>query len=545
MLDGKNIWNQWYQKDMGNINISGKEIYSFPEMKNNVYEMLKETAQKYPDKIGLYDNWGRSFTFREFLTITDNLAIYLKYIKCVRKGNRIGLLLHNGIEFASAYYALSKLGAVVVPLPTKYRMPEIRALIEKADLTGILVSTDYSKWVEDYRDRNIFILEESNEKIRYGFSYLFETSEWEKNVRNLENETSEGNKNDEFILMFTSGTTSESKGVILKNYNVCHAIMIYQRLLELTADDKTIIPVPIYHITGLVALLSLFVYVGGTTYLYRRYDAERILQGIIDHQVTFLHGSPTVFGIFLDYRGKYPTLPSVRKLVCGSSYMPIDTIQKLHDWMPQMQFQNVYGMTETSSPATIFPYDAATSVYAGAQGKPIPGLQIKIIDDNGEEVLDGTVGNIWMRGANICEYYYKISSELITNDGWLNTGDMGYINKDSYVYIVDRKKDMINRGGEKIWCTDVEDELVRLEEIKDAAVVGIKDSKYGEVPVAIVVAEENHNISEQMIQKKLFDRLARYKIPVKIKCVETIPKTPGLKTDKNTIRKMFMDNDVN
>ena len=139
----------------------------------------------------------------------------------------------------------------------------------------------------------------------------------------------------------------------------------------------------------------------------------------------------------------------------------------------------------------------------------------------------------------MAEYYYKTDSPLFTEDGWLNTGDMGYVNADSYVFFVDRKKDMINRGGEKIWCTDVEEELTSLPEIKDAAVVGIPDRKYGEVAAAAVVLRNGCSVTEEMVRDRLLERMARFKIPEKILFLETIPKTPGLKTDKNYIRSLF------
>ena len=350
-----------------------------------------------------------------------------------------------------------------------------------------------------------------------------------------------GELTDEMILMFTSGTTSASKGVVLKNYNINHAVMIYQRLLELGPEDKTIIPVPIYHITGLVALLGLFVYLGGTAYLYKRYDAKRILESVCRHEITFMHGSPTVFGMLLDYQKDFPRLSSIRTLACGSSYLPVETLKKLHRWMPKMKLQTVYGMTETASPGTVFPYDAATSIYPGSQGKPVPGMELKIVDEEGKEVPDGTVGVVFLRGANICEYYYRPDTPLITEDGWLDTGDLGYINEDSYVFIVDRKKDMINRGGEKIWCTDVEDELIAIEEVRDAAVVGIPDTVYGEVAAAVVVPKEPGHVTQEDLKERLKTRLARYKIPEQILFVEAVPKTPGLKTDKRRIKELFAE----
>ena len=533
MLKGKNVWNEWYQKGMGEMRIGERTVYSFPDMKKSFYDMLRASAEKYPHKTGLCDNWNRSYTYREFLSMTDSLAFYLRETMQVKKGGHVGLLLNNGIEFAASFYAVSKLGAVTVPFPTKYREPEVRSLVEKADLACILVSEDYEAWSPAYENMGIPVLLTHGEEKEYGFTYLhMPEAPWEEGVGELA---------DEAIIMFTSGTTSASKGVVLKNYNINHAVMIYQRLLHLDSEDKTIIPVPVYHITGLVALLGLFVCLGGTVYLYKRYDARRILEGVCRHGITFMHGSPTVFGLLLNYQKEFPRLPSIRTLACGSSYLPVETLKKLHRWMPEMKLQNVYGMTETSSPGTVFPYDAATSIYPGSEGKPVPGMEIKIADEEGNEAPEGTVGLVFLRGANICEYYYHLDTPLITKDGWLNTGDMGYINEDSYVFIVDRKKDMINRGGEKIWCTDVEDELMAIEGVRDAAVAGIPDAVYGEAAAAVVVLEEQAYLTQEDIKERLKGRLARYKIPEQILFVEAVPKTPGLKTDKRRIKELFAE----
>lgn len=531
MLEGRNVWNEWVQKDMGEVRLGGRTVYTFLNMKKNFYEILQDTAQTYSHKVGIVDNWGRGYDYKTILEMVDDLAFYLKTEKHVEKQSHVGLILNNGIEFVVSFYAVCKLGAVAVPFPTKYREPEIRSLVEKADLKCVLVSEDFEGWTSAYEQAGIEVLITRREEKEYGFSHLcMQKAPKEKAIGDLE---------DEAILMFTSGTTSASKGVVLKNYNICHAVMIYQRLLELTAEDKTIIPVPIYHITGLVALLGLFVYTGGTIYLHKRYDSRRILEEITRNRITFLHGAPTVLALLLECQEEFPKLESIRTLACGGGYMPIETMKKLHQWMPKMKFQSVYGMTETSSPGTIFPYDAATSIYAGAQGRPIPGLCVKILDEHQRELPDGETGVIYLRGANICEYYYKLQTSLITKDGWLNTGDMGYINEDSYVYIVDRRKDMINRGGEKIWCIDVEEEIRSLKGVKDAAVVGIPSKKYGEAAAAAIVPEADAHLTETDVKELLKCRMARYKIPEEVIFLEALPRTPGLKTDKRKIQRLF------
>ncbi len=530
MIEGYKVWNPYLTKEMCRRRIGDREVFTFRNTRNNYYEILEDTAERFRDKTAFCDNWGRCYTYREFLGLVDSMAEYLGELG-VKRGSHVGLLLHNSVEFCTVFYAVCKLGAVSVPFPSKYREPEIRALIEKADLSFLFCAEQFREWVRGYEEQGTVIRYSIDEENGFGFRHLA--------LRPGRRGGSRGALTDEVIMMFTSGTTSASKGVVLKNYNIIHAAMIYQRLCQITPEDKTIIPVPIYHITGLIALLGLFVYAGGTVYLYRRYDARRILTCIAEHQITFMHGSPTVFGLLLDYRTEFPALPSVRTLLCGSSYMPDDKMRQLHSWMPTMRLMTVYGMTETASPGTLFPYDAATSIYSASAGKPIPGLELKIVDEDGKEQGADQAGTVLLRGTNILEYYYHMQTGLLSPDGWLDTGDVGYVNEEGYVFFVDRKKDMINRGGEKIWCNDVENELVSLEGIKDAAVVGVASEKYGEAAAAVVVLEEGAALTEEELQKRLLARMARYKVPERILFLEEIPKTPGMKTDKRYIRTLF------
>ena len=276
-----------------------------------------------------------------------------------------------------------------------------------------------------------------------------------------------------------------------------------------------------------------------TVYLYRRYEAHRILECIEKNKITFMHGSPTVFGLLMDLKEEYPALPSLRMMLCGSSYMPVEKLKQLHKWLPTTEIRTVFGMTETASPGTLFPTDTALSIYPSSSGRPVPGLELKILEDDGHEVETGTVGTVYIRGANVVEYYYKMESPLFTEDGWLDTGDMGYQNEDAFVFFVDRKKDMVNRGGEKIWCTDVEDELIAFKGVKDAAVVGIPNEKYGEVAAAVVVLEKGAQLTEEQIKEEMLKEMARFKVPERILFLDAIPKTPGLKTDKKYIRTLF------
>ena len=185
------------------------------------------------------------------------------------------------------------------------------------------------------------------------------------------------------------------------------------------------------------------------------------------------------------------------------------------------------------------PHNAATSSFIGSSGIPIPGLSIKIVDDSENELGEDQHGEIFIKGTNVFNSYYGCDSSPLKN-GWFPTGDIGYINSHHYLFVVDRKKNMINRGGEKIWCYDVENELCNIPGIVDAAVVAIPDEKYGEVPVAVVVQNQEHQWSESEIITCLKNRLAGFQVPVRILFLQEIPQTPNLKHNKKEIASLFV-----
>ena len=300
------------------------------------------------------------------------------------------------------------------------------------------------------------------------------------------------------------------------------------------------IATPIYHITGMIALLGLFVYVGGTLWILNKVDPPRVLQYVKDYRLTFFHASPAVFHLLLEERERFPRLPSLTRLACGSSNMPAGTIRKIKDWMPQAGFYTIYGMTEVSSPATTFPISATESPYIESSGVPIPGLDVKIVGEDGREVPNGEIGEITMYGTGVLEAYYNMDTGLITEDGWLKSNDLGYVNDEGYLWIVDRKKDMINRGGEKICAYDIENVLHQLPEIDEAVVVGIPDEKYGEVPAAAVRFERSESLTEEEITAYLRTQVAKYQIPVQFRFVEEIPRTINGKPDKKGVRALFI-----
>lgn len=524
MISGRDCWSLSLQRGMSTHSVSGKALYAFDDMAPSLYHQLAETASSNPRATAIVDDWGRRTTYGRLLSLTDDFAAYLASEKGLGHGSLIALLMHADLEFVVAFYAISKLGAVCVPLPTKYREREVASLLDIARPDAVIAGEEFEGWAASFPVGPDMCIWSRGVERGYGFDGICGYARPAASCS--------GSEADPAVMMFTSGTTSAAKGVVLRNYNLIFATMVYQRLMGTTPEDSCLVPIPIYHVTGLVALMAQFVYVGGTVYLHRRFDARRVLECIRNEGITYLHGSPTSFAALLPLRAEFPSLPSVRAMLSGSSYEPISKMRDFHDWMPTATFQVVYGMTETSSPALLFPWDSATSIYAGATGKPVPGVDAALLDEGRHEVPAGEVGELALRGTCVTEgYFHRESSDLLPG-GWLLTGDLGYANSEGMIWIVDRKKDMINRGGEKVWCSALEEVLCEVPGISEACACGMPDELYGEVPVAVCVRQAGSQVTEGEVRLALKGRLAHFKIPAHIAFADEIPQTRGEKPDR-------------
>ncbi len=535
MYKGEDLWKkpeiQVVKKTLSN----GKVITTYPDLPKNIYSSFRATAERHMEKVAVVDDEGRQYSYKKMMEMTDDFSSWLIHEFGVTRRKHVALMLYNSIEFCTTFLSLNRIGAVVVPLPTKFKMEEVHALVEKSDVEFIICDEKFEDYFEKYQQNlNICVVPDGKEK------YGLETFTSTKDLSAVEEIEEKATDVDLALMLFTSGTTSMSKGVTIRNYNIMHAVESYHKVLGITEEDKAIIPVPIYLVTGLVAVFGLMIHIGGTVCLNRFFDAKRVLEDINKYGITFFHASPTVFTLILKERKHYPELPMLRMFACGSCNMPPEKIKMLHEWLPKSEFRTIYGLTETTSPGTVFPTDASSSPYIGSSGIPIPGSAYKIVDEEGNEVKDGEQGEILVKGSNITENYYK-SKRVALEDEWLHTGDIGWFNTEGYLYIADRKKDMINRGGEKICSYDVENKLLEMNGVEDAAVVGIPDELYGEVPAALIKLKKGTVIEEAEIKAFLKSQMASYKVPQKILFTENIPLTENMKINKRKVRKMFSE----
>lgn len=527
MLNGTDLWPREITGEMVLRQTPSGQVQTYADTPAGFHPSLVASAHRDPRRTCLVDDGGRPWTFGEVLGRVDDLIDALQTGAGIVSGDRVALLLESSVEFCTAVYAINALGAVVVPVPTKFRESEIVALLARSRARLAIVE---SRFGDVARHSGVATVVCVDDALDYRLGRFAPWGSGHPHAPRSE-------MSRDAVLMYTSGTTSQSKGALLTNLNVGHAVESYRRILGVTAADRCLLPVPIYHVTGLVAVMALMVHTGGTLVLHRRFDARRVLTSIREERITFLHASPTVFTLLLRQRADFPSLPTWRLAACGSAHMPVARIDELRAWLPGLSFRPVYGLTESSSPAFVMPGWADPHAHAGSSGLPVPGMQAKVVDEGGREVGPSEVGRILLRGANILDCYDGLPDSL--HDGWLDTGDLGHLDGEGYLHVVDRVKDMINRGGEKVWCIDVEEELRRIPGITDAAVVGVRDDLYGEVPVALVVSDPSLTLTDEDVHVALARRLPRYQVPVRLRWTDHLPLTANLKVDKRAIRALF------
>ncbi|AHW64683.1 Putative acyl-CoA synthase [Corynebacterium glyciniphilum AJ 3170] len=491
---------------------------TFSRVPLSAWGALCRTASRYPDKTAVSEDSGDGLTFGELLNQAETASANLWAIGA-RPGTRVGLLLDNSSGFLTALLAVNRIGATSVMLPGKFSDAELAGMIRTARI-DVLIADDRRSI-----GNSVFPVPAT-----VALSDLLASS-----GRPVPGAVTDPGA--PAVHMFTSGTTGTPKRVVLTNRNIMHAVAAYEHALDLTADDSMVFGAALYHVTGVVAVALQCVYLGMTLHLQRRFDPVAFIRWAEEVEATYIHGSPTIFQLMVEHWPEdRPQLDSVRLLACGAANMPPGRIQRLTDRMPGASFRTVYGLTETTSPATVFPEDAASSPFIGSSGTPVPGVSVRIVDQRGTALGPDEVGEITLSGTNVSPGYLDADDQFMAVEE-LTTGDLGYLTEEGYLYVVDRLKNQINRGGEKIHPNSVENALCGLDGVEDACVVGIPDELYGEVPAALVVVGPGTDVGGLL--GRLRGRIAKYAVPVRILAVDEIPRTVGMKTDRNAVRALL------
>lgn len=492
---------------------------------------IEKRAAITPERVALIGE-DRQLTYREMNSEVNRVARLLAEKYGLQTGERVGILAGNSIDYLLLLFAIAKLGAIAVVLNIRLTPRELSFQLSDSG-TRLLVA-------ERTQQANVqqMIAETEVEYVLW-FSGQSESSErlcqQAVCMSHLPFTVTGVDGASPFIICYTSGTTGRPKGAVLTQENMFWNAVNNVLALDLTFQDKSLTLLPLFHIggIGLFALPTLFA--GGTVIVPFRFEPDQALKLIEEHGATIIMGVPTIY----DLVRKSPNFgstdfSSVRWFYTGGAPCPAELqTYYLERGLP---FAQGFGMTETSPTVFMTPREDI-ECKIGSIGKPVMFCDIRVVDDAGNDVPAGSVGELRIKGPNLMSGYWNLpdATEAAFQDGWLVTGDLVTQDEDGFVYIIGRKKDMIISGGENVYPLEVEQVLQELAEVEEAAVIGVEHPKWGEVPLAVVALKAGMELGDEAIRAHCLTRLAKYKVPSRVIFVSALPKNATGKIDKKRI----------
>ncbi len=495
-------------------------------------ELLQSRAAETGDRPAVIYS-GEPVSYRELEARVTRFANALADLG-VGRDDKVAIMLNNCPEFIVTYFACSWLGAVAVPVNIFYKERELEFLLRDSDAVALVASPAFAEFFTRI------------EKKPPLFKWLITTGPCEEGLLFQEVEAggsdeplaAEVTEDDVAEILYTSGTTGVPKGTMLTQGNLFfHADAIIQ-VLELNDDDRALMVVPMFHGYGITVMLCCF-RVGTCFVLLDPFNAEEAFAAIEKHRVTFLPMVVAMYFMLYHHpeREKYD-LSSLRIGISGASAMPAQLMRDATQAF-DITILEAWGLTECSASATIqrmnMPYKE------GSVGLAHPGVEVGVMGDEGNLLEAGEVGELVIRGPLVMKGYYKRpeETEAALRGGWLHTGDMGYYDDEGYFFMVDRKKEMVNVGGEKVFPREVEELMYTHPAVAEAALIPQPDAKLGEIPVAVIALKPGESLSEGELVEFLSDKLARFKVPRRVVMLESLPRNPIGKIVKKELVRML------
>jgi acyl-CoA synthetase (AMP-forming)/AMP-acid ligase II len=469
----------------------------------------------------------------------------------LQQGDRIGMLQVNCPEYVEAYFAAAKLGAIFVPLNFRAKADELSYMIDNAEVTIFFVGARYLDMVEEmlpqFSTVKSCICVDDKLDGRLYYEDLLKSS-------SPDEVTAEIGDDDITILMYTAGTTGRPKGVPLKHSGFVSYVLENVEPTSPEIEERNLLTVPLYHIAGMQAMLAA-VYGGRTLVLMRQFEVKEWMKTIQNEKASRAMLVPTMLKWVIDDPDfhKYD-LSSLRIITYGAAPMPFEVIKKAIEKMPWVHFINAFGQTETASTITVLgpedhriegtPAEQEKKLkrLASSIGRPLLDVKVKIVNKEGQELAPLEVGEILAKGSRIMSGYWgedEKTKQVLTEDGWLRTGDKGWIDEEGYIFLAGRGDDMIIRGGENISPEEVEDVLYAHPTVEEAAVIGVADPEWGQEVRAVVVLKEGQEATEKELIEFCRSRLAGFKRPRSVVFVEALPRNPMGKVLKKELRQQY------
>jgi long-chain acyl-CoA synthetase len=497
----------------------------------NLSSIIDRGALWFPEKTALVRDRDR-YTYKDLKAATDRVAFHLRE-RGVRRGDRIAIYLPNRPEWVAAYYGIIRLGAVAVCIGAAYKKREVVHLLNESKAVQVITCDELA----------------SNVPGRDGVPSLEEVVVWENepgleaifNIRSTAPPQpftpADCGLDDECVILFTGGTTGTPKGAMLTHRNILYTAQNVCYHEAAAPDDVALCFLPLHHVFGGNHIMNSLFYGCGTLVLHKSFDMDRMLSSIQTEKITRLYSVPTVFIRLLNAAGSRKYLESVRYCFSAAASMASEIVRR---WREQFNLviHEAYGMTETSSLVT---FNHQYRHKIGSVGTPAGVVEVKIINTEGGEAAPGESGEIVIRGPNIMKGYCGKPEETakVLRNGWLHSGDIGRLDDEGYLQIVDRIKDLIISGGLNVYPSEVEEILYTHPGVEECAVIGTPHAEYGEAVSAFVKRRQGLECSEVDLIDFCKKHMASYKAPKQILFVEDLPKSPAGKILKREIRQSF------
>jgi fatty-acyl-CoA synthase len=432
-----------------------------------------------PDRLALVDDaTGLRYSYRQLNRRANRCAAALRHNCGVGKGDRVAILARNRIEYLDALFATGKLGAILVPLNWRLTAPELAYLLDDSSPCVLLADPEFAPLVAALHAQfpavSVVWLAGVGAEAGPRYDELLACAADEPISAELE-------LDDPHLILYTSGTTGQPKGAVLT-----HRVLVWNSLntnvgWDIHADDVSIIHTPLFHTGGINVLTIPVLHAGGAMILMREWSPQRCLELIQQERVTIFFAVPTMFQMLLDAPAFAQTdFRSVRFFISGGAPCPVPLIKTYQQY--GIPFRQGYGLTEVSVNCfTLNPEDAIRK--AGSVGRPIFHLDARVVGEDGRDVAQGQIGELWLRGPTVCAGYWRQpeATAAAISDGWFHTGDLVRVDDEGYYFIVDRKKDMFISGGENVYPNEVERAIYEHPAVAECAVIGVPDERWGEV----------------------------------------------------------------
>lgn len=505
-------------------------------------DIIERNARNFGGETALWFE-GRTLTHRTFSERVKRLVNALAARGYARQ-ERIAILSRNCPEYLEVYGAAGLGGFVGVGLNYRLSAPEQATILQDAQPAIFMFEMEYLERVQELRrelpEAMLFVC----------FDHQPQTAEWYIGYETLLSESLpeplalRAQEDDTFLLIYTSGTTGVPKGVMLGNEGQLEQARTQALSHSATPEDRMLIVMPFYHIGGPTELFTYMV-AGATIVLHRQFDAHAILASIAEQRVTSAHLAPTMITMMLDAQENTPyDLASLHTVCYASAPMSVALSIRAREVFGPI-FMQIYGMTEAGLGTTLLKHqhepegDAKQRGRLASAGQPYLGTDLRIMDDDGNECATGVVGEVCLRSKSVMQGYWckPDATAQALQDGLLHTGDMGYLDEDNYLFIVDRKKDMIISGGENIYSREVEEALLLHPAVAEVAVIGVPDPKWGESVLAAVVLRSGAQANQAALDAHCKELIAGYKRPRIYQFLDVMPRVPSTnKIDKRALR---------